>query len=213
MAPETRSGDRIGEVENRLQTHVVAIEANRSQLEKNTAEMGEMKQMLLRIDSNLQGLHGTINGLMNDISQQRSQDSGGTGGGSSSNPRRTNLQFGTYGSGSSHYSIPTKNTRVEFPKFDGTDFKGWSYRCRQFFTVDGTPCEQRIRLIGIHLEDKALKWHLAFTNNRKEEEVSWEDYMKQMEARFSDLHCTDPMVQIKQLQQGILQLTFNILKI
>ena len=72
MAPETRSGDRIGEVENRLQTHVVAIEANRSQLEKNTAEMGEMKQMLLRIDSNLQGLQGTINGLMNDISQQRS---------------------------------------------------------------------------------------------------------------------------------------------
>lgn len=165
-------------------------------------EMGERKQMLMRIDSSLQGLTGTINGLMNGMSQQQSQDSAGMGWGSSSNRRRTNLQFGTYGSSGSHYSIPTKNTKVEFPKFDGTDFKGWSYRCRQFFNVDGTPFEQRIRFIGIHLEDKALRLHLAFMKNCKEEEVSWEEYMKQMEARFSDLQLTDHMVKIKRLQQG-----------
>lgn len=94
-----------------------------------------------------------------------------------------------------------KQTRVEFPRFDGSDFRGWSYRCRQFFVVDATPPEQRIRLISIHLEGKALKWHLNMMKSRRDEDLSWDMYLTHMEGRFSDAKHINPMVQLKQLQQ------------
>lgn len=88
---------------------------------------------------------------------------GGLDGGSSSASRIP--AFGSFRelhNTASTYSIQTKQSRVEFPRFDGSDFRGWAYRCRQFFEVDGTPPEHRIRLLSIHLEGHALRWHQTF---------------------------------------------------
>lgn len=51
-----------------------------------------------------------------------------------------------------------------------------------FFAVDDTPAEQRIHLVGIHLEGKALKWHLSFMKRRHEDELAWDEYFEQMQA-------------------------------
>lgn len=85
------------------------------------------------------------------------------------------------------YFLPTKQSRVEFLRFDGDDFRGWAYRCRQFFEVDGTPPEHRIHLLSIHLEGHALRWHRTFMRLRPFSEVSWNDYFRQMEAKFSEV--------------------------
>lgn len=50
------------------------------------------------------------------------------------------------------YLVPTRFTRIEFPKFDGEDLIGWIYKCEQFFVVDGTPPKARMKLASIHLE-------------------------------------------------------------
>lgn len=47
-------------------------------------------------------------------------------------------------------------TKVEFPRFSGDDVRGWMFRCEQFFAIDNTPDEQKVRLIFVHLFDKAL---------------------------------------------------------
>lgn len=56
-------------------------------------------------------------------------------------------------------------------------------------------------MISIHLEGKALKWHLNFMKTRKDDEISRETYLSHMEARFSDAKHINPMVQLKQLHQ------------
>lgn len=51
------------------------------------------------------------------------------------------------------YSI--KISKVEFPKFDGKKVKDWLYKCNQFFLLDETPQDLRVRLASIHLEGLA----------------------------------------------------------
>ena len=190
MAPDARSKERMGDIEKQTEIH-------RVQLEQTAVDIGELKEAVSRIEALLTSL--STQSQQNAHTQTSTGSNGGNGGGSHrrGNP---NFQFGSCGT--NNYSAPTKHSRVEFPKFDGTNFRGWAYRCRQFFVVDATPMEQRVRLTSIHLEDKALKWHLNFMKNRREEDLSWDDYFKQMEIRFTDVHYANPMVQLKQLQQG-----------
>ncbi|KAK4413519.1 hypothetical protein Salat_2764500 [Sesamum alatum] len=44
------------------------------------------------------------------------------------------------------YQIPTKCSKVEFPKFDGDDLRGWVFRCEQCFEVDDTPLDVKVKL-------------------------------------------------------------------
>ena len=53
----------------------------------------------------------------------------------------------------------TRQAKVDFPRFNGDDLNGWIYRCQQFFDVDGTPMESRVKLAAINLEGRALQWH------------------------------------------------------
>lgn len=62
--------------------------------------------------------------------------------------------------GSSRYS------RVEFSKFSGEDLKGWVYRCEQFFDYDNTYEEQKVRVVSINLEGRALHWHQSMMKSR-----------------------------------------------
>ncbi|XP_071738959.1 uncharacterized protein [Rutidosis leptorrhynchoides] len=56
----------------------------------------------------------------------------------------------------------TRLTKLEFPKFDGTDVKEWLYHCNQFFVVDRIDEDDKIRIASIHLQKKALTWHQQF---------------------------------------------------
>ena len=57
------------------------------------------------------------------------------------------------------YQAPTRFSSIEFPKFGGLDFKSWLYKCDQFFEIDETPSEAKVRIAAMHLEGKALQWH------------------------------------------------------
>lgn len=51
----------------------------------------------------------------------------------------------------------TRISKVDFPRFDGKKVKDWLHKCDQFFLLDETPPESRVRLASIHLEGLALQ--------------------------------------------------------
>lgn len=57
------------------------------------------------------------------------------------------------GEGSSRFS---RMGKLEFPKFHGDDVQGWLFRVKQFFDVDNVHEEDKIKMVSIHLYDKAL---------------------------------------------------------
>ncbi|KAL8151213.1 hypothetical protein V2J09_021021 [Rumex salicifolius] len=95
----------------------------------------------------------------------------------------------------------TRLTKLEFPKFDGTMLREWIYRCEQFFLLDSTPPELKVRLASLHLEGKALQWHHNFINSRYEVYPSWPEYIVALSARFAEL-VDDPLSELVSLKQG-----------
>ncbi|GJT41734.1 retrotransposon-related protein [Tanacetum coccineum] len=61
------------------------------------------------------------------------------------------------------------------------------------------PEDQKLRLVSMHLYDKALEWHKQFVKIRGEN-VLWPEYEKEITARFNSVF-EDPMVEIKNLKQ------------
>ena len=51
----------------------------------------------------------------------------------------------------------TRQSKIDFSRFNGDDLNGWLYRCHQFFDVDQTPLEAKLKLAAINLEGKALQ--------------------------------------------------------
>lgn len=97
-------------------------------------------------------------------------------------------------------TLSSRLTKIDFPKFGGDDLKSWLYRCRQFFEIDNINDEARVKLAAIHLEGRALLWHQHYMKNRGQVVPSWEQYVKDITARFGDLF-DDPMADLKALKQ------------
>ena len=95
----------------------------------------------------------------------------------------------------------TKYTKLECPKFDGSDFQGWLLKMEQFFEVDQTREEDKIRTIMMHLEGKALQWHQRYMKSQgKPSDVNWTIYVDEMRGRFSENEYSDPMLEIVSLK-------------
>lgn len=99
-----------------------------------------------------------------------------------------------------NFQFSTRLTKVEFPKFGGVGLKPWLYKCAQFFELDEIADPNRVKLAAIHLEDKALLWHQTYMKNRGYVAPKWEEYVKDISARFGDLY-DDPMADLKELKQ------------
>ncbi|XP_071704102.1 uncharacterized protein [Rutidosis leptorrhynchoides] len=73
----------------------------------------------------------------------------------------------------------THLTKLDFPKFEGDDVKGWLYRCNQYFTVD-------------HIED-VDKFIKNYGPN-----IDWNEYQEAILKRFIT-SIEDPLGEIKKL--------------
>ncbi|KAG8386897.1 hypothetical protein BUALT_Bualt03G0196600 [Buddleja alternifolia] len=69
------------------------------------------------------------------------------------------------------YNMATKCSKVEFPRFNGEDLRGWIFKCEQFFEVDETPFDAK------------------------------EVYVRALYARFGALLYEDPMAELMNLKQ------------
>ena len=107
---------------------------------------------------------------------------------------------GTIANRSQYFS--TRQSKVDFLHFNGDDLNGWLYRCQQFFEVDGTPEEAKVKLAAINLEGRALQWHQNWTKYKQgNTEVTWTLYVQALESRFGEHNNGDPMTELLKLKQ------------
>ena len=55
--------------------------------------------------------------------------------------------------------INARRSKLECPCFDGYDFLRWYMKVEQFFKAVGTLEEEKVQIVMIHLDEKALQWH------------------------------------------------------
>ncbi|XP_071728193.1 uncharacterized protein [Rutidosis leptorrhynchoides] len=111
---------------------------------------------------------------------------------------QTELQKFKSGEGNSHKQV-TRFTKLEFPKFDGTDVKGWIYRSKQFFLADQVEDDDKVRIASIHMQGRALNWHQQFVRLNGED-VEWALYETAIQKRFGS-SIDDPLSELKKLKQ------------
>ncbi|PKH89637.1 hypothetical protein CRG98_049918, partial [Punica granatum] len=109
----------------------------------------------------------------------------------------------TSGSDVGHYSATARIGKLEFPRFSGEGVREWLYRCEQFFEVDMTPDDVKVKLVAIHLEGRALQWYQAYVRSLGVEgkAVIWSEYVTAVVSRFGDSGYEDPMADLKNLRQ------------
>ncbi|GJX10084.1 retrotransposon-related protein [Tanacetum coccineum] len=89
------------------------------------------------------------------------------------------------------------NTEIEALKND--DVKGWVYRCKQFFKIDGIEEDMEVELASMHLYDQALVWHQQYVK-KYGDRIPWEMYEGEVIKRFGAIY-EDPIVDLKNLKQ------------
>ena len=192
-----------------------------TQLQKDMEKVNEKtEQLRVEFHTSIEAMGAEMRGMFEKVMIQmrsnnnnaRVEDSGASKGVDSSEVRLKsvvatgNKSFRTTSTDNLDLTEPgrsqTKLSKLECPRFDGTDFKGWYLKMEQFFVVDHTRDQDRVRTVMMHLEGKALQWHQRFMKNQRSlSEVDWNQYMLEMRNRFSDNEFTDPMLEIVSLKQ------------
>ena len=74
-------------------------------------------------------------------------------------------------------------------------------KIEQLFDADRTCDQDKVKTALMHLERKALEWHLHFMKNRALGEESWTSYLQEICKRFGSNEYTDPMLELVGLKQ------------
>lgn len=102
---------------------------------------------------------------------------------------------------SPHHSYSTRISKVDFPRFDGTNVRDWLYECDQFFSLDPTLDMSRVRLASIHLDGLSLQWHLDYMRQKFDICPTWNQYVADVTTRFGDAY-EDPLSNLLKIKQG-----------
>lgn len=74
--------------------------------------------------------------------------------------------------------------KLEFPKFDGTEPKGWSIKADQYFEFINVEDQRKIKLAAIHLEGKASVWYRFYQSNKPVH--NWKCFLVDVINRFEN---------------------------
>lgn len=53
----------------------------------------------------------------------------------------------------------TRQTKVDFPRFDGNRVQEWLFKCEHFFELDDTPTDMKVSIASVYLSGLAMEWH------------------------------------------------------
>ncbi|KAG5393287.1 hypothetical protein IGI04_023250 [Brassica rapa subsp. trilocularis] len=98
-------------------------------------------------------------------------------------------------------TLSNRLTKMTFPPFDGTEFRDWICRCEQFFNIDNTAHEMKVRPAAMHMIGKPLQWHMNYLAEKFRIFPSWTDYIIALAGRFNGLF-DDPLADLVALKQG-----------
>ncbi|XP_010513588.1 PREDICTED: uncharacterized protein LOC104789613 [Camelina sativa] len=104
--------------------------------------------------------------------------------------------------GPGHYHGVTRLGKVDFPRFDGECFTGWLSKVDDYFALDFTPNESKVRMAAMHFDGHAAVWHQALSQTPLGRNVlhDWGSYKLLLRERFADV-LEDPIAELKHLQE------------
>ncbi|CAL9216017.1 unnamed protein product [Arabidopsis halleri] len=102
----------------------------------------------------------------------------------------------------SHYSGVTRLAKLDFPRFGGDRVRDWLFKVEQFFSLDCTPDDFKVRMCSIHFDGPAEAWHQSLYESDLGTKVmnDWIGYKKLLLERFDEV-LDDPMAELKRLQE------------
>lgn len=104
------------------------------------------------------------------------------------------------GNSQSSHSVQTRDTKIDFPKFQGEDPSGWVYKCVSFFfefnQIEET---QKVRLAVMHLDEKTIQWFQWFEKAQKD--LDWKSCVLGLTTRFGPNVFEDAIGELTKLTQ------------
>lgn len=94
-----------------------------------------------------------------------------------------------------HHKAP----KMEFPRFDETDPRGWITKCKRYFQFYPMIKERKVSFSSMHLEGRADHWFQA--NYENIDGVYWREFAKVVSERFSDQEYENIIGEFNKLQQ------------
>lgn len=89
--------------------------------------------------------------------------------------------------------------KIEFPKFDGSDPKGWIIRADQYFEFINIEEQKKVKLAGLHFEGKASIWYCFYQSSRGN--GNWKLFQTDLLLRFENPDNRDVQDQFNKLRQ------------
>ncbi|XP_057803459.1 uncharacterized protein LOC131018771 [Salvia miltiorrhiza] len=187
-----------------------------AELLQRTVTEERMKELIAGLDQKVDAKYDQLSNIMGDIRRQlqaigpNKESSGSILGPSPGSIRKEgnharNTAFTSkirsdYSSPSSFNSGNTVH-RIDFPKFNGTNPRGWILKCNTYFKLTAAmPDENMIQLSVHNFEGKALQWLQNFGCENLFS-ITWEQFMDVVAARFEDLNEGMIVMEFKNLKQ------------
>ncbi|KAG2271824.1 hypothetical protein Bca52824_066379 [Brassica carinata] len=101
-----------------------------------------------------------------------------------------------------HYTGMTRLGRLDFPRFNGDKVREWLFKVEEFFLIDGTPEDLKVRISSIHFDAPASTWHQAIMQSDINTELlmEWKSYRLLLLERFEEV-LDDPIAELKHPQK------------
>ncbi|XP_026428893.1 uncharacterized protein LOC113324818 [Papaver somniferum] len=79
----------------------------------------------------------------------------------------------------------TRTPKVDFPRFNGINPRGWALKCNHYFHLHMFPDEERVDMDAIHFDSQVDPWFLNYQQGK--ESISWDTSTKDLCARYEDV--------------------------
>ena len=93
----------------------------------------------------------------------------------------------------------TRNVKLDFPRFNGTEVLEWIFKAEQFFEYYNTPDADRITIASIHMEKDAVPWFQMI--KRSSPFHTWNQLTRALETEFGPSPFDCPQKELFKLQQ------------
>lgn len=110
-----------------------------------------------------------------------------------SNPNHTQHHY------SPNHTSFLPHPKIEFPKFEGTDPKGWVLKAEQYFDFVQLDESKKIKLAVMHFEGRANTWYRYYQTNNNN--VTWKTFQADVVLRFENPDNLDVQDRFNKLKQ------------
>jgi hypothetical protein len=93
----------------------------------------------------------------------------------------------------------TRNVRLEFPRFDGSDALAWIFKANQFFDYYHTPDPERLTIAAVHLDQSVVPWFQMI--QRASPFRSWQEFTRAIELEYGPSAYERPRTTLFKLAQ------------